>query len=538
MDRPLLILAILTMILYLFDLRGLMDWSPTAYRVVTLTIDALFIFDLVLKLHTYGGRYVRTPWFLIDFLSCLPVLDVVASSVVPLRAIRIIRGFRILRILRGLRVLRVLRAIPVFEQVMHEGPTTESRRKFHSAMNFGMIGLTVALLAILVFVRKGMERQYLAEVDAVTRGTPSPADLTRLRASFERPEGTNFESHTVLVSGEPRTAYFSLDIIDDKSNEYESFLILGMMLMMLFFLYIMAYHQLDVSQAQLRALLNLALPRQVAERFMSEPTTYGQKCRTPAAVLFMDFVGFTQTCERLARDPDTISAHLEAAMDRLVGELVKHDLIIDKFIGDAIMSFRGGPLVTGDLAEHAHRAVRAALDSTKALEALDDPYFKRVKIGGASADDCMIGAFGTSARLSYTILGDGVNLAARLEPASGQCGTQNLFCEITHRLCASHPDLAWRRWGRIRVVGKSEPIAVFEAFDAVDIGDPLFITTYHRGLEAFERNDFEPARALFLLADEQRPRGDEPSRYYADWCQRLLIAGLPVGWEPVLDTHK
>ena len=144
------------------------------------------------------------------------------------------------------------------------------------------------------------------------------------------------------------------------------------------------------------------------------------------------------------------------------------------------MSFRGGPLVTGDLSEHAYRAVRAALDSTKALAALDDPYFKRVKIGGASADDCMIGAFGTSARLSYTILGDGVNLAARLEPASGQCGTQNLFCEITYRLCAPHPDLIWRRWGRIRVVGKSEPIAVFEAFDTVDIGDPLFITTYHR----------------------------------------------------------
>ncbi len=538
MDRPLLIMAVLTMILYLFDLRGLMDRSPTVYRVATLLIDALFIFDLVLKLHTYGRRYVRTPWFLIDFLSCLPVVDVLFSSFVSLRAIRIVRGFRILRILRGLRVLRVLRAIPVFEQVMHEGPGTESRRKFHSAMNFAMIGLTVALLAILVFVRKGMEGQYLAEVDAVTRGNASPADLKRLRATFEPPEGTNYVTRTVFVDDVPRTAYFNLEIIDEKSNEYESFLILGMMLMMLFFLYIMAYHQLDVSQAQLRALLNLALPRQVAERFMNEPTAYGQKCRTPAAVLFMDFVGFTQTCERLARDPDTISAHLEAAMDRLVGELVKHDLIIDKFIGDAIMSFRGGPLVTGDLPEHAYRAVRAALDSTKALEALDDPYFKRVKIGGASADDCMIGAFGTSARLSYTILGDGVNLAARLEPASGQCGTQNLFCEVTHRLCASHPDLAWRRWGRIRVVGKSEPIAVFEAFDTIEIGDPLFITTYHRGLEAFERNDFEPAQALFLLADEQRPGGDEPSRYYADWCQRLLLAGLPIGWEPVLDTHK
>src|SRR5262249_8932901 len=161
-----------------------------------------------------------------------------------------------------------------------------------------------------------------------------------------------------LVNGEMRTAYFNMDYVDEKSNEYEFVLILGMMLMMLFFLYIMAYHQLDVSQAQLRALLNLALPRQVAERFLSDPTAYEQKSRMRAAIVFMDFVGFTQTCERLANDPDTISAHLERAMDRLVGELVEHDLIIDKFIGDAIMSFRGGPLVTGELPDHAYRAVR------------------------------------------------------------------------------------------------------------------------------------------------------------------------------------
>jgi class 3 adenylate cyclase len=538
MDRPLLVLAVLTMILYLFDLRGFMDWSPRAYHAVTLLIDLLFVFDLILKLWTHGSQYIRTPWFLIDFLSCLPLLDVLASSFVSVRAIRIIRGFRILRILRGLRVLRVLRAIPVFEQVMNEGPTNESRRKFHSAMNLAMIGLTIALLAIIVLVRSRIQSQYLQEIDVATRRVPAPADLKRLRGSFVRPEGTNFVSRTVLIGGEPQTVYFNLDIVDEKSNEYEFILILGMMLMMLFFLYIMAYHQLDVSQAQLRALLNLALPRQVAERFMSDPTSYEHKCRTPAAVLFMDFVGFTQTCERLARDPVTISAHLETAMDRLVGELVKHDLIIDKFIGDAIMSFRGGPLVTGDLPDHSYRAVRAALDSTRALEALDDPYFKRVKIGGASAHDCLIGAFGTSARLSYTILGDGVNLAARLEPASGQCGTQNLFCETTYRLCAAHPDVIWRRWGRIRVVGKVEPTTVYEAFDASELGDPLFITTYHRGLEAFERNDFEPARALFLLADGQRPCGDEPSQYYARWCDQLLLAGVPVGWEPVFDTHK
>jgi class 3 adenylate cyclase len=538
MDRPLLVLAVLTMILYLFDLRGMMHWSVQTYRVVTLLIDLVFVFDLVVKLTAYGSRYIRTPWFLIDLLSCLPVLEGIVSSVVSIRAVRIIRGFRILRILRGLRVLRALRAIPVFEHLMNELPPGESGRKFHSAMNGAMVGMTIALLAIIVLVRKGMEREYLLEVDAVAGHEVNPEQLKKLAGTFEPPDDTNYVTQTVLVDGRPRTAYFDRQVIDDRSNEYEFYLIVGMMLMMLFFLYIMAYHQLDVSQTQLRALLNLALPKQVAERFMRDPTAYGQKSRTPAAVMFMDFVGFTQACERLARDPDTISMHLETAMDRLVSELVEHDLIIDKFIGDAIMSFRGGPLVTGDLGEHAYRAVRAALDSIKALEKLNDPYFKRVKIGGTSSDDCLIGAFGTSARLSYTILGDGVNLAARLEPASGQCGTQNLFCENTYRLCAAQPDLTWRRWGRIRVAGKSEPIEVFEAFDSEGVGEPLFITTYHRGLEAFERNDFEPARELFVLADSQRKGGDEPARYFAQWCDELLLVGPPVGWEPVFDTHK
>jgi adenylate cyclase len=258
----------------------------------------------------------------------------------------------------------------------------------------------------------------------------------------------------------------------------------------------------------------------------------------PASILFMDFVGFSHTCEDLAHDPDQLSIHLEAAMDRLASVLVAHDLIIDKFIGDAVMSFRGGPLVSGDLADHAYRAVRAALDSIKALADLNDPYFHRVKIGGASSSDCLIGAFGTSVRLSYTILGDAVNLAARLEPACAQCGTSNLFDDTTYQLCAGRPDLVWRRWGRIRVAGKAHPVEIFEAFDSAEVGASMFVETFHRALDIFERHDFDRARELFLLADHQREGGDEPSRSHAHWCEQLLLSGAPVGWEAVFETHK
>jgi class 3 adenylate cyclase len=539
MDRPLLVLAIVTMMLYLLDLRGLFDQARPAYFILMMFIDFVFLFDLVLKLRTLGKDYIHTPWFLIDLLSCLPVLDVLANGVLSFRAIRFIRGFRILRILRGLRVLRAFRHIPAFEQLTREAAHHENQRKFHRYMNIAMITLTIVVLIIIVAARRSMEGRYLKLIDATLQAGPNAGYLKLLGGSFERPKPTSsYVTREITIDGVRRTVYFNFDRVERRSDEIEFFLILGMIITMLFFMYIMAYHQLDVSQGQLRALLNLALPKQVAEQFVIDPHAYEQKCRMPASILFMDLVGFTHTCEELAHNPDQLSSHLEAAMDRLVGELVKHDLIIDKFIGDAVMSFRGGPLVSGDLPDHAYRTVRAALDSSKALARLDDPYFRRVKIGGASSDDSLIGAFGTSVRLSYTILGDAVNLAARLEPACAQCGTSNLFDEATYRLCADRPDLAWRRWGRIRVAGKAHPVEVFEAFDAADVGEGTFIDTFHRALEVFEHNDFDRARELFLLADHQRPGGDEPSRSYAHWCERLLLTGAPVGWEPVYETHK
>jgi class 3 adenylate cyclase len=542
MDRPLLVLALATMALYLLDLRGYLGAARPAYEVLTVVIDFVFVFDLVVKIRALGRDYLRTPWFLIDFLSCLPVLDVLSSGTLPvrlsLRAIRFVRVFRILRILRTLRVLRALRTIPAFDAFLKEAPATESNKRFQRNMNVAMLVLTLTVLGLIVAVRSRAESEYFRQVNAALQGGSALTYLESLGGRLEPPPGGNYVRRTLMTDGREVTLYFDLSEVDARTDEVEFFLVVGMIITMLFFMYIMAYHQFDVTQTQMRALLNLALPSQLAERFVTDPRAYEERSRSPGTVLFMDFAGFTHTCEALAHDPDKLSAHLERAMDRLVCELARHDLIIDKFIGDAVMSFRGGPLVSGGLPDHAYRAVRAALDSIKALDDLDDPYFRQVKIGGASSDDCLIGAFGTSARLSYTILGDTTNVAARLEPACAQCQTQNLFCETTYRLCAQRPDIVWRRWGRIRVAGRDAPLTVYEAFDAGDQPDWSFVATYERALEAFERKDFDRARELFLLADSQRPGGDGPSRGYAGWCESLILEGAAVGWQPVFETHK
>jgi class 3 adenylate cyclase len=538
-DRPLVGLAVAAIILYLLDVRGLRaGWLSTSVALLSALIDVVFALDLVLKLVARGRAYTRTPWFLIDLLSSLPLLDTITFGLFRTRVVRVFRLIRALRILRGLRVLRVLHALPLYEHFYIQVYEKDSQSRKHRLMNIGLVAITVLLLVTVAACRRMLEREYLAELNDAIAGDVSLETIKSLGGSLVRPDAPSVLTRSAVVNHRRETVYFDLRPMDAKLGRFEFFLTLGMMFALVVFLYVMGYSQLDVTHAQLRVLLNLALPRQVAEQFLIDPSAYTRKSRTPATILFMDLVGFTQTCEFLAHDPDRLAIHLESALDRLVEELTRHDMIIDKFIGDAVMAFRGGPLVEGDPTEHARRSVQAALDSIEALAACDDPYFSRVKIGGASAEDCLIGAFGTRGRLTYTILGDGVNLAARLEPACGQCATQNLFDEATYLLTAELPEFTWRCWGWIRVEGKSEPIRVYEAFDSRRLEDPAFIGTFEHALEAFEHHDFDRARDLFLDADSQREGGDHPSRVYAHRCEDLILRGRPVGWEPVFETHK
>ena len=194
-------------------------------------------------------------------------------------------------------------------------------------MNLGIFLLTVVMLMTIVVMRRSMEKEYIARIDSALAEDVSVARLEDLGGSLVRPDAPVVLIRKAIVNHNLHDVYFDLRPIDREVNQFEFFLTLGMMFSMIMFMYIMAYHQIDVTHAQLRGLLNLALPKQVAEQFESDPTAYTRKCRMPATILFMDFVGFTRTCETLAHDPDLLSEHLEAAMDRLVGELstARHD---------------------------------------------------------------------------------------------------------------------------------------------------------------------------------------------------------------------
>ena len=95
------------------------------------------------------------------------------------------------------------------------------------------------------------------------------------------------------------------------------------------------------------------------------------------------------------------------------------------------MSFKGGKLINGNQRNNAISVVMACLNAKNILNKHNLPFFNDIKIGGASTDKALIGSFGTKNRLTYTVLGDAVNLASRLEGASGHLGVNNLFCKKT-----------------------------------------------------------------------------------------------------------
>ena len=316
-----------------------------------------------------------------------------------------------------------------------------------------------------------------------------------------------------------------------EDPERELWLVLGSLLGMGLMLVVTRFQIPALWSQQVRQLLNVALPGPVAEHFMQHPEAYDVSVRMPATVVFCDLKGFTSAVEQMPLEE--LKSHLEAALDAVVEAHVAQGLLIDKFIGDAVMSFRGGPLVPGTPEDHAYRVVRGALDGAKALAALNDPWFSAIKVGGASAPDILIGTFGTSKRLSYTVLGDRVNLAARLEASCNGLGVSNLFCAATRQLAGSADDIAWRRVGEVRVQGKLESVEAYEAFDAA--AAPPWLEAFHEALGAWQDGRVDEAAGGFrALADAH---GDALSTHYLEACE-ALAGGVPEGWTPVLVTRK
>jgi adenylate cyclase len=256
-----------------------------------------------------------------------------------------------------------------------------------------------------------------------------------------------------------------------------------------------------------------------------EPVLGGKSCEL--SVLFTDIKDFTSFAE--AMSPDGLAEMLGRYFQVMAETIQGEKGAIDKYIGDAVMTFWNAPEVVPG---HEILACRAALRCREALQKLYEspawgsaPRFEtRFGLHGCVA---LVGHFGASDRLNYTALGDGINLTSRLEGLNKYYGTHIIVSESIQ--AAAKGAFEFRRLDRVTVKGKTEGIVIYELLSERMEGRPrpASIERYEQALVLFQRGNF--AAAMKLLESQNE---DAPSRALAGRC-REFVTHPPENWNGI-----
>jgi len=216
---------------------------------------------------------------------------------------------------------------------------------------------------------------------------------------------------------------------------------------------------------RVRDLLDKNVSPEVAARLLRDGAVLGGEERE-VTILFADLRGFTTLSERLT--PPELLALLNRYLDRMGGAIEAHGGVIDKFIGDAIMALFGAPVAQGDAAARALAAARAMESALAALNTeLAAEGRPPLAIGiGINTARVVAGNIGSSRRLNYSVIGDGVNVAARLQALTRVADYRtNIILSAATRAAADRAAADARPLGTVTVKGRSEPVEIF-AIDA------------------------------------------------------------------------
>jgi adenylate cyclase len=250
-------------------------------------------------------------------------------------------------------------------------------------------------------------------------------------------------------------------------------------------------------------------------------------------VMFTDVAGFTGISEELG---DRVVPVLAQYLEAVSAAILNHCGTIDKFIGDGVMAFWGAPVPNE---RHAIDACAAALECQRLLAVQRSgaercggtPLRMRV---GINTGRMLVGNIGSSERLSYTVIGDPVNVASRLEPLGKIYGVDIIIGEDT-RIAAGDAIIV-RRLDLVSVYGRIGGLAIYELLSMAEgAGDevPEWVGDYEAGLAAYEGRNWSEAARLFEAAAATRGSVDRPSEILAERCRACLIDPPPDSWMPV-----
>jgi adenylate cyclase len=209
---------------------------------------------------------------------------------------------------------------------------------------------------------------------------------------------------------------------------------------------------------KVQSLLGKVISREVADELLSKKIELGGEERE-VTILFSDIRSFTSLCE--LHSPQEILALLNRYLTRMSTSVEKFNGVVDKYIGDAIMALFGAPV---SLADGPQQALACAIEMRAGLKELNKKLLQEGKqplaIGiGINTDRVVAGNMGSINRLNYTVIGDGVNLASRLEGLTKRYGVDIILSQSTRDRCTG---FSFRELDLVRVKGKDEPVAIFE----------------------------------------------------------------------------
>tara|TARA_Y100001937_G_scaffold120105_1_gene176808 strand:- start:769 stop:1449 length:681 start_codon:yes stop_codon:yes gene_type:complete len=191
--------------------------------------------------------------------------------------------------------------------------------------------------------------------------------------------------------------------------------------------------------------------------------------RKDMTFMFMDIIGFTPVSEHYKNkdDPEGLVNLINRYLDRMTKIIIENGGTIDKYMGDCIMAFWNAPL---DEENHAEKAIQAGMAISLAAEEfkkeLENEGLPSIDIGiGINTGTCIVGNMGSETRFDYSVIGDAVNLASRLEGQTRNYdGVRMLLSQATVKECKGRPGGLFKKVDDIKVKGKSESIAIYTLY--------------------------------------------------------------------------
>jgi class 3 adenylate cyclase/HAMP domain-containing protein len=383
---------------------------------------------------------------------------------------------------------------------------TERREAFYQAVNqifwqsglILLIALAASLALLLVFIR--YLTRPLGHVAAAMRDIISSNDLSR-RVELEYRDEIGELGHTFnLMTGELQKAY----------NQIKSYAFSAVIA--------------RKKEQKIREIFQTYVPAEVIDQFFSNPESLLVGDNRPLAIMFSDIRGFTTIAEMLP--PDVIVETLNSYFSPMVDIILSHKGNVDKYMGDAIMAFFGAPVRHPD---DALQAVYAGLEMLTELENFNARQAKRGRVPftvgiGIDYGEVTVGNIGSEKKRNYTVIGDRVNVASRLEGLTKRYGVPLLVSESVR--AQVQEQVHCRLVGKVAVKGKKESTTIYAPGRQPEKKQVEGWKVYESGVELFYNREFEKAAGIFTYAQELLP-GDPLSRRFLELA--LSLQAHPPG---------